>query len=303
MPAVRIHRGGAAESRWQPPDFSRGKLDFSPAKKRQPAISALAAGLQKKSRRPRVRFCPSPLSAFVVALAISPISNLKSEIRNFPSRRHVPAVRIHRGGAAESRWQPPDFSRGKLDFSPADKRPPSNSALAAGLRSRTRFRLRRSHALAVAFEPALSPFQISNLKFQMALLTSSEAVEFLPVGALACSPARLTRAKNVGYLPPHSAIRRASHLIGLANRHDVNRAISNLRRRRFAFASVFPARAPTPKPTSTPNPTAALFRQHQQRDRPSKRRRRFNWGLRRTEKGWGTHYKRAPLSCKLRLLC
>ena len=186
VPAVRIHRGGAAESRWQPPDFSRGKLDFSPAKKRQPAISALAAGLQKKSRRPRVRFCPSPLSAFVVALALSPISNLKSEIRNFRSRRHVPAVRIHRGGAAESRWQPPDFSRGKLDFSPAEKRPPSNSALAAGLRPRTRFRLRRSHALAVAFEPALSPFQISNLKFQMALLTSSEAVEFLPVGALAC---------------------------------------------------------------------------------------------------------------------
>ena len=31
---------------------------------------------------------------------------------------------IRRGGVAEPRWEPPDFRRGKLDFSPADKRPP-----------------------------------------------------------------------------------------------------------------------------------------------------------------------------------
>jgi hypothetical protein len=65
-----------------------------------------------------------------------------------------------------------------------------------------------------------------NFKFQMALLTSPEAAEFLRVGTTACCLARPCNAcENVAYLHRRYAIRHPPYSIAVENPHDVNKAI------------------------------------------------------------------------------
>ena len=63
----------------------------------------------------------------------------------------------------------------------------------------------------------------------MALLTSSEAVEFLRVGATACLARPYNTCENVAYLRRRNPIQLSPRFIGFVNAHDVNRAISNLK--------------------------------------------------------------------------
>jgi hypothetical protein len=56
------------------------------------------------------------------------------------------------------------------------------------------------------------------------MLTSSEAVAFLPVGVLACCARPCNACENVGYLPPRNETRLRSRSIGLVTSLDANSA-------------------------------------------------------------------------------
>ncbi len=67
--------------------------------------------------------------------------------------------------------------------------------------------------------------EISNFRFEMALLTCCEAVEFLRVGATACLARPYNTCENVAYVRRRNAIQHSPRSFAVVNTHDVNRAI------------------------------------------------------------------------------